>query len=256
MATKNTAAPAAAQPARTTTPRGTWQRSSAAHVTTGQVISITPSAAGRARVDAAAELVTAVSRTQVEHSRQAYVLLEVDGGTHTVSGGTRLWVLTEPVTGVEQPAPQVKRQRAVQPAKVEAEPAVDLLEQLVAGLAAEGVTVEVKWNPKGTYARLLLDGRNVSYADRQGRKGMKVQPALTSDDVPAAKRGVFKATGQAGGNYGLVAVLDASTIDQGVRLVAAAAAKRGAAAPAAAEPVAPRKRSRRARPVAGSSSAA
>ena len=64
------------------------------------------------------------------------------------------------------------------------------VDALVAALKDAGVTAKPKWNPKRTYARLLVGKRNIGYVDAVNRNGMKVTPAVAHGDL---KNGVKKA---------------------------------------------------------------
>ena len=88
--------------------------------------------------------------------------------------------------------PAAKKTAAKKPAAPEAEaPKADLLALVLDGLKAEGVKPTVRWNPKRTYASLLVGKKNIGYVFKQSAKGMRVEPAASKADLPAGTK-VFK----------------------------------------------------------------
>ena len=91
-------------------------------------------------------------------------------------------------------APEAEEKPAAAPkasaAKKAEAPAGPGVKELVAALREAGVKPKVRWNPKRTYASLLVGGKNIGYASNPTRKGMKVEPAVSLDDL---KNGVKKA---------------------------------------------------------------
>lgn len=101
---------------------------------------------------------------------------------------------------------------------------------LVDALKGEGVVAKPKWNPKRTYARLLVGGKNVAYVDAPNRNGMKVTPAIAHAELKNGAQKLF-APSKAGGQFGAVAmVTDLKQLAVAASAVAAADAKRQAKA--------------------------
>lgn len=80
---------------------------------------------------------------------------------------------------------------SAKPVAAEKAEAPDLFAALIGGLKAEGVTVKPRWNPKGTYASLLVGKKNVGYVFKQSRRGMRIEPAASKDDLAKGSK-VFK----------------------------------------------------------------
>jgi hypothetical protein len=132
---------------------------------------------------------------------------------------------TEPAgePAVEQAAPAAEKAK---PAPKVAEGVT--VKALVDALRAAGVKPKVRWNPKRTYASLLVGEKNIGYASKPTRKGMKVEPVVSLDDLT---NGVKKAhEEQVGkGAFGArIMVVDAKGLAHAVAGLVAADEKRKA----------------------------
>jgi hypothetical protein len=113
---------------------------------------------------------------------------------------------TEPAVEPAAPAEEPKAEDAPKAsAKKPAAPKVAegvTVDALVAALRDAGVKAKVRWNPKRTYASLLVGKVNIGYVSVPNRNGMKVEPRLAHGDLrngvkkafaPQEKKGAFGA---------------------------------------------------------------
>jgi hypothetical protein len=123
---------------------------------------------------------------------------------------------------------------------VEKAEAPDLMQALLDGLKVEGVTAKPRWNPKKTYASLLVGKRNIGYAFKQSARGMRIEPAASKADCPKGAK-VFK-PGTRSTLFALVGTVKSEAdMAEAVAILKAAAAKRAEAAKPAPAKAAPAK---------------
>jgi hypothetical protein len=128
---------------------------------------------------------------------------ELSGVDHETPGGAAVSSLAaagDEAGAADPVAPSIHRPKEVTvssttttpaPAKKKAAPPEGItVAALVDALKEAGVVAKPKWNPKRTYARLMVAGKNIGYVDAPNTKGMKVVPAVTHDEL---KNGVKKA---------------------------------------------------------------
>jgi hypothetical protein len=65
----------------------------------------------------------------------------------------------------------------------------DLIKALLEELAKQGVKPKVKWAPSKSYASLYVDGQNIGYVFRQTRNGVRIEPAVSTADLPKGTKG-------------------------------------------------------------------
>jgi hypothetical protein len=118
--------------------------------------------------------------------------------------------------------------------------APDLMKALLDGLKAEGVTAKPRWNPKRTYASLLVGKANIGYVFKQSARGMRIEPAASKADLPKGAK-LFK-PGTRSTLFALVGnVKGEADLAEAVAVLKAAAAKRAETAKPAPAKAAPAK---------------
>ena len=104
------------------------------------------------------------------------------------------------------------------------------VDALVAALRDAGVKPKVRWNPKRTYASLLVGKQNIGYVDAPTRNGMKVTPAVQLGDLKNGVKRAFAASGRAGRFGAVLMVVDEKGLGHAVAALVAADEKRQAPA--------------------------
>jgi hypothetical protein len=103
--------------------------------------------------------------------------------------------------------------------------APDLVALIVAGLAAGGIAVELRWAPSGNYASALVGTKNIGYVFKQTRTGVRVEPAASPADIKG--KGIKGFTpGKRSERFALVGVIKSEAeVGQAVAVLTLAAAK-------------------------------
>jgi hypothetical protein len=111
----------------------------------------------------------------------------------------------EPAVEPAAPAEEKAKASAAKPAAPKVEEGVTV-DALVAAVRELAIKPKLRWNPKRTYASLLVGGKNVAYVSKPNRKGMKVEPAIAHGDLRNGAKKLFRE--QVGkGAFGAVAML-------------------------------------------------
>jgi hypothetical protein len=109
---------------------------------------------------------------------------------------------------------------------------------LLSGLKAEGITAKPRWNPKRTYASLLVGKANIGYVFKQSTRGTRIEPAAAKADLPKGVK-LFK-EGKRSALFALVGTVKTEVeVKEAVAVLKVAAAKRAEAAKPAPAKAAP-----------------